>query len=146
MWLFPIQNKSDVKSVFISFQTMFERLFSRKIKSVQSDWGGEYRSLHTYFKSIGIIHRLSCPHTHQQQGCVERKHRHVIDTTLALLADSGDPKQFWDEACLTSCYLINRLPTPLLKNISPFAKLFSQAPNYHHLKIFGCECFPNLRP
>jgi hypothetical protein len=101
MWLFPIQNKSDVKSVFISFQTMVERLFSRKIESVQSDWGGEHRSLHTYFKSIGIIHHLSCPHTHQQQGCVERKHRHVIDTTLALLADSGVPKQFWDEACLT---------------------------------------------
>ena len=65
-WLFPIQNKSDVKYVFISFQTMVNRLFSRKIKSVQLDWGGEYRSLHTYFKSIGIIHRLSCPHTHQQ--------------------------------------------------------------------------------
>jgi hypothetical protein len=146
MWLFPIQNKSDVKSVFISFQTMVECLFSRKIKSVQSDWGGEYRSLHTYFKYIGIIHRLSCPHTHQQQGCVDRKHRHIIDTTLALLADNGVPKQFWDEACLTSCYLINRLPTPLLKIISPFEKLFSQAPNYHHLKIFGCECFPNLRP
>jgi hypothetical protein len=33
--------------------------------------------------------RLSCSHTHQQQGCVEGKHHHVIDTTLAFLADSG---------------------------------------------------------
>ena len=73
---------------------MVERLLNRKIKCVQSDWGQEYRSLHTYFKLIGIIHRLSCPHTHQQEGCVECKHRHVIDTTLALLVDSGVPKQF----------------------------------------------------
>jgi hypothetical protein len=36
-WLFPIQNKYDVKSVFISFQTMVEHLLSRKIKSVQLD-------------------------------------------------------------------------------------------------------------
>jgi hypothetical protein len=36
-WLFQIQNKYDVKSVFISFQTMVEHLLSRKIKSVQLD-------------------------------------------------------------------------------------------------------------
>jgi hypothetical protein len=75
---------------------------------------------------------------------VERKYRHLIDTTLALLAASSLPKKFWDEACLTSCYLINRLPTLLLKNLSPFEKLFSQVPDYKFLKVFGCACFPNL--
>jgi hypothetical protein len=145
-WVFPIQSKSDVQPTFLKFQVMIERFLNTKIKSVQIDWGGEYRSLNTYFKSIGIIHRLSCPHTHQQQGCVERKHRHLIDTTLALLADSQLPKTFWDEACLTSCFLINRLPTPLLKNQSPYQKLFNRTPDYTFLKVFGCACFPNLRP
>jgi hypothetical protein len=42
--------------------------------------------------------------------------------------------------------LINWLPTPLLKNISHFEKLFSWSPNYNFLKKFGCVCFPNLRP
>jgi hypothetical protein len=93
--------------------------------SVQSDWGGEYRNLHSYFQTHGITHRISCPHTHQKQGCVERKHRHLIDTTLALLAESHLPQKFWNEACLTSCYLINRLPTPLLQNKSPFETLSS---------------------
>lgn len=125
---------------------MVERFFNTKIKCVRSDWGGEFRPLHTYFQSIGILHRVSCPHTHQQQGCVERKHRHIIDTTLALLADSGVPKCFWDEACLTSCYLINRLPTPLLGNVFPFEKLFAKPLAYCFLKIFCCACFPNLHP
>jgi hypothetical protein len=107
--------------------------------------GGEYRPLSKFFQSIGIIHRLSCTHTHQQQGCVERKHRHIIDTTLALLATSGVPKCFWDEACQTSCYLINGLPTPSLKHISPFHKLFGKPLDYS-LKKFGCQCFPNLQP
>jgi hypothetical protein len=132
--------------VFLKFQLMVERLLNAKIKSVQTDWGGEYRNLNKYFWSVGILHRVSCPHTHQQQGCVERKHRHIIDTTLAFLADNSLPKKFWDDACLTSCYLINRLPTPLLKNISPFEKLFSQVSDYKFLKVFGCACFPNLRP
>jgi hypothetical protein len=145
-WVFPIQAKSDVMPTFLQFQAMAERLLNSKIISVQSDWGGAYCNLHTYFQTHGITHRISCPHTHQQQGCVERKHRHLIDTTLALLAKSHLPQKFWDEACLTSCYLINRLPTPLLQNKSPFEKLFNQIPNYKFLKVFGCACFPNLRP
>jgi hypothetical protein len=128
------------------YQTMIERLLNSKIKMVQTDWGGEYRNLHTYFQSIGILHHVSCPHTHRQQGCAKQKHRHLIDTTLALLADNHLPTSFWDEACLTSCYLINRLPTPLLKNKSPFEKFFSRNPDYKFLKKFGCACFPNLRP
>jgi hypothetical protein len=102
-WLFPIQCKYNVLSVFHKFHTMVERLFNTKTKQVQTDWGGEFRSLTTFFHKLGIVHRVSCPHTHQQQGCVERKHRHIIDTSLALLADSNVPKTFWDEACQASC-------------------------------------------
>lgn len=78
----------------VSSSIFFERLQNSKIRSVQTDWGGEYHNLHTYFQSIGIIHRVSCPHTHQQEGCAERKHCHLTDTTLALLADSYLPKTF----------------------------------------------------
>jgi hypothetical protein len=140
-WVFPIQAKFDVMRTFLQFQTMAERLLNSKIISVQFDWGGEYRNLHSYFQTHGITYRISCLHTHQQQGCVEIKHRHLIDTTLALLAESHLPKKLWDEACLTSCYLINRLPTPLLQNKSLFEKLFNQIPDYKFLKVFGCACF-----
>ncbi|KAD4584095.1 hypothetical protein E3N88_21696 [Mikania micrantha] len=54
--------------------------FSTKIKAVQSDWGGEFRQLSSFFKQIGINHRISCPHTSEQNGTVERRHRHVVET------------------------------------------------------------------
>lgn len=42
--------------------------------------------------------------------------------------------------------MINRLPTPVLNNISPFQKLFHHQPDYSTLKTFGCACYPTLRP
>lgn len=69
-------------NVFIQFQANVERLFNSKILSIQSDWGGEYRSLTNYLKTYGILHRIFCPYTHQQNNTVERKHRHMLRLVL----------------------------------------------------------------
>ncbi|KAK1646191.1 hypothetical protein QYE76_063996 [Lolium multiflorum] len=37
----------------------------------------------------------------------ERKHRHIVEVGLALLAQASMPLKFWDEAFLTATYLIN---------------------------------------
>jgi histone deacetylase 1/2 len=55
-----------------------------KIKSIQTDWGGEYKKLITYFKTIGIHHCLIYPHTHEQNDMVECRHRHIVATRLTL--------------------------------------------------------------
>ena len=74
-WLYLLKRKSDVFDIFIQFQVHVERLLKHKIIHVQSDWGGgEYRNLNTFFNKLGISHRLSCSHTHQQNDAVERKH------------------------------------------------------------------------
>jgi hypothetical protein len=145
-WLYPISCKSDVTSVFTKFKNYVECFFKFKIRAIQSDWGGEYRPLNKLLQSFGISHRVSCPHTHQQNGAIERKHRHIVETGLALLNHANLPFKFWDDAFSTACYLINRMPTPVLKNHSPFETLFKQAPDYQFLRTFGCACWPNLRP
>jgi histone deacetylase 1/2 len=48
-WLYLIKRKSDVFDVFLQFQAHVERLLKTKIISVQSDWGGEYHNLNTFF-------------------------------------------------------------------------------------------------
>jgi hypothetical protein len=113
---------------------------------VQSDWGGECQGLQRYLTSAGIHHRVACPHTHQQNGVAERKHRHIVKIGLTLLAQSSLPQHFWDEAFLSACYLINRLPTKTLENLTPFEKLLNKKPAYIDLKVFGCACWPHLRP
>ena len=139
-WIYLLKHKSDVEQVFYAFQTHVERLVNAKIKAVQSDWGGEYHRLHSYFERTGIVHRVSCPHTSQQNGIAERKHRHLVETGLALLAHSQLLLRYWDEAFLTACYLINRMPTPVINKDTPLFRLTRVQPNYDFLRIFGCAC------
>ena len=145
-WLCPLKLKSDVHQNFIDFQHRVERQFNLKIKSFQSDWGGEFQALTNYLKEQGIIHRISYPHSPAQNGTAERKHRHIVETALSLMHHASIPHQFWDEVVCTSVYLINRLPTPNLDNKSPFSLVHHQEPDYQLLKSFGCACYPCLRP
>lgn len=121
-------------------------MFDRKIVAMQTDWGGGYQKLNSFFQRIGISHDVSCPHAHQQNGSAERKHRHVIEVGLSILAHASMPLQFWDEAFITATYLINRLPSKVINNQTPFERLFHQNPDYSMLRVFGCTCWPNLRP
>ena len=112
----------------------------------QSDWGGEFQALSKHLKEHGINHLIFCPHTPAQNGTAERKHRHIIETALSLLHQSLVPNSFWDEAVCTAVYLINRLPTQILKNKSSYQLVYNQEPEYSSLKNFGCTCYPCLRP
>lgn len=97
-------------------------------------------------QSFGISHRISCPYAHSQNGSMESKHRHTVETELALLAHSSLPHSYWSDAFVTAVFLINRLSTLVLSNKSPFEVLFHQTPNYMFQKTFGCQYWPNLWP
>jgi histone deacetylase 1/2 len=125
---------------------MVEKQFDRKILTMQTDWGGEYQALHSFFTKIGIVHHVSCPHTHQQNGSAERKHHHIVEVGLSLLAHASMPLKFWDEAFLAATYLINRIPSKVIDNTTPLKRLFHQKPDYSFLRTFGCACWPHLRP
>uniref|UniRef100_A0A2N9HVI9 Integrase catalytic domain-containing protein n=1 Tax=Fagus sylvatica TaxID=28930 RepID=A0A2N9HVI9_FAGSY len=117
-WVYLLKHKSDTFKVFTQFQAMVNTQFSLPIKILRSDCGGEFTS--TAFTQFchdkGILHHLSCPHTPQQNGVAERKHKHLIQCALALLSESHLPMSYWSYAVSTAAHLINRLPTPILHN------------------------------
>ena len=65
---------------------------------------------------------------------------------MTLLAQARLSLKFWWDSFVSSVYLINRLSTPVLNQCSPYQKLYSQKPNYSFLRVFGCTCYPYLRP
>jgi hypothetical protein len=141
-WIYLIHHKSDVFKYFLEFQSLAECMFNRKIISVQSDWGGEYERLNSLFCQVGIAHQVSCPHTHQQNGATESKHRHIVEMSLALLAHASMPLKYWDEAFLAAVYLINRIPTKLVSYDTPLHRLLGATPDYSNFHVFGCACWP----
>ena len=145
-WIYLLKHKSEVFHVFKNFQSHVERKYTRKIIHMQTDWGGEYERLNSFFNQLGIAHRVSYPHTHQQNGRAERKHRHIVEVGLSLLAQASMPLKFWDQAFLTATYLINILPSRVLDNQTPVELLLKEKPHYNSLRVFGCACWPNLRP
>jgi hypothetical protein len=48
-WIYLLKHKSEVFQKFQEFQNLVERLFDKKILVVQTDWGGEYQKLNTFF-------------------------------------------------------------------------------------------------
>jgi histone deacetylase 1/2 len=145
-WIYLLRQKLNVFVVFRDFQALVERKFNKKILSMQTDWGGEYERLNSFFQRIGIAHRVSCPHDHQQNGAAERKHRHIVEVGLTLLANASMLLKFWDEAFLTAVHLINLLPSKVVDYKTPTELLLHETPDYSSLRVFGCACWPNLRP
>jgi len=125
---------------------MVELQLNQKIKEVQTNWGGEFRPFTPFLKSLGIHHRIICPHTHHQNGLVKRKHRHIVDIGLTLLSQASLPLKYWDHAFHTAVYLINRLPTSAPPHTIPYSTIFNKHYVYNFLKTFGCACYPHTRP
>ncbi|KAI0488890.1 hypothetical protein KFK09_028729 [Dendrobium nobile] len=147
-WIYFMHTKQETFSHFQHLCKLVYTQFNKIPKILQSDGGGEFTS--TNFKNFlhtqGIHQRISCPYTPEQNGLAERKYRHVLDLTRTLLHAANLPNQFWADAVSTAIHLINRLPNKSNSHTSPYQLLYHKQPSYDHLRVFGCLCYPWLKP
>ncbi|GJW44705.1 uncharacterized mitochondrial protein-like protein [Tanacetum coccineum] len=66
----------------------------------------------------------------------ERKHLHLIETTISFLLRVDVPSVFLGEAVLTAMYVINRISTAYNSSFSPFEWLYGTLPDYSSLRVF----------
>lgn len=62
-----------------------------------------------------------------------------------MLFHAHAPASYCVDVFISATYIINRLPSRLLLNKSPFELLFGSSPNYDTFRTFGCRVFPYLR-
>lgn len=125
----------------MSFIAMIDMQFSQKIKIVQSDDDTEFKCLLDYFSATGILFQTLCVGTPQQNGRVERKHKHILNIGRALRFQGNLPIYFWGESVLAAAHLINCTPSHLLNNKTPYEVLFGIVPSYGAIRMFDCLCF-----
>ena len=51
------------------------------------------------------------------------------------------PRNFWSYAINHAIYLINRVPSRINNNKTPFELLYNKIPNFEMLKVFACLCY-----
>ncbi|KAJ0493602.1 putative RNA-directed DNA polymerase [Helianthus annuus] len=143
VWLFLLKFKHEASRCLKDFQKMVKTQFGKNIKKIRCDNGGEFTSndMVNFYKDNGILLETTCPHTPQQNGVVERKHRHLLETARALRFEANLPKRFWGECVLTAAYVINRLPSKVIGNKTPFELLHNQKPDYDFMRTFGCLAY-----
>ncbi|WVZ82501.1 hypothetical protein U9M48_029756 [Paspalum notatum var. saurae] len=146
MWTFPLRHKSDANATIQNFHALVQNQFHRTIQSLQCDNGTEFinSDLRHFLTTHGVTYRLSCPYTSAQNGKVERALRTINDVLRTLLFQAHLPPKYWVEALHTATYLINRRPCKPIQLRTPYQVLFGETPDYSHLKVFGCLCYPNL--
>lgn len=141
LWLYLLPNKQQAPTRIRQFFSLVERQFDTRIKTFRSDNGSEFICLTDFFRDKGVIHETSCVGTPQQNGRVERKHKHILNVARALRFQGSLPIEFWGECALAAGYLINRTPSEVLKGKTPFEMLYKRPPPVQHLRIIGCLCY-----
>ncbi|CAA7046104.1 unnamed protein product [Microthlaspi erraticum] len=138
LWHNRLGHPSDFKTDFVT--DMIENQYGCRVRGVRSDNAPELKFVDLY-KAKGIKAFHSCPETPEQKSVVERKHQHILNVARALMFQAKVPLEHWGDCVLNAVFLINRLPTPLLKNKTPFDMLTGKKADYKGLRVFGCLAF-----
>ena len=99
-----------------------------------------------FFQEKGIVHQSICRDTPQQNGIAECKNRHSLEVAKNPMFHANVLKYLWRDAILTSCYLINKMPTKVSNHETPLLTLKRTFPNTClinnlPLKLFSCTVF-----
>ena len=82
-----MENRSELFTIFPSYYQQIKNQFVIPICTLQSDNTREYLSheFQQFMDSHSILHCTSYAYTPQQNGIVEHKNQHLMDTTRTLL-------------------------------------------------------------
>jgi transposase InsO family protein len=108
-YVYLLKSKDEALRYFKIYKAEVENQLERKIKRLLFDCGEEYFS--NYFSELcaehGIIFKRTPPYSPQSNGIAERKNHTLTDLVNAMLDTAGLSKEWWSEAILTTCHVLN---------------------------------------
>ncbi|KAH9659029.1 hypothetical protein KPL70_023708 [Citrus sinensis] len=148
VWVYLMKNKNEVLGIFLKWKKMVETQTGRKIKRLRSDNGGEYKNdpFLQICQDEGIVRHFTVRDTPQQNGVAERMNRTILEKVRCMLSNAGLGKEFWAEAVVYACHLINRLPSTAIKGRTPMEMWTGKpATDYNSLHVFGSTAYYHVK-
>ena len=144
-YVYLLKTKDEAFNYFKTYKAEVENQLERKIKRLRSDRGGEYFSnvFDEFCVEHGIVHERTPPFSPQSNGIAERKNRTLTELVNSMLSTAGLSKEWWGEAILTACHVLNRVPTKN-KEITPFEEWEKRRLNLSYLRTWGCLAKVNV--
>jgi transposase InsO family protein len=143
--VYLLKTKDEALHYFKAYKVEVENQLERKIKRLRSDRNGEYFS--SEFTEIcvehGIIHEKKTPYSSQSNGIAERKNRTLTELVNVMLGTAGLSKEWWSEAILIACHVLNRVPAKN-KEITPFEEWEKKRLNHSYMRTWGCLAKVNV--
>jgi len=96
-WKHLMVTKDEAITWIKKFVIMAKTQFEKTVKVIRSDNAlelGRSSEALRFFADTGIKHETSCVHTPQQNGIVERKHKHLLEVSRALMFQSSMPLKY----------------------------------------------------
>jgi transposase InsO family protein len=144
-YVYLLKSKDEALHYFKIYKAEVENQLERKIKRLLSHRGGEYFSndFSEFCAEHGIIHERTLPYSPQSNGIAERKNRTLTDLVNDMLDTAGLSKEWWGEAILAACQVLNRVPMKN-KEITPFEEWEKRRLNLSYLRTWGCLAKVNV--
>lgn len=147
-YCYIIAEKSDVTAALQSMIAHAKQQ-GHSIKALLSDNGGEFDNVEVkaILEKNGITHRLTAPYTPQQNGCVERENRTIVEMARTFKYSNPDvkfPEAIWAELVTTATYVLNRTGKSSVDGVSPYELWIGSKPRIKHLRIIASTCYVHI--
>ena len=130
-WVWLKKTKFETRLFFlISFYKMICTQFHTNIKVIRTNNAQEYFLKYFFYCSWYYSLALLFYNSTTKLSCREKTPTYILSMARALKFQSNVPLYPWGDCVLTVLHIINRLPSPILQNKSPFKKLYSKLPSY----------------
>lgn len=144
--IFFMKSKEEVSGHFENVIKFIEKQCGHKMKALQSDNGTEF--VNSKMKEIidanGIHHRRSIAYTPEQNGCVERENRTIMESARSMIHAKGLDLKLWAEAAHNAVDILNRTGTSTVNGKTPYELWYGKTAQFDHFRIFGSEVYVHV--
>ncbi|MBW0491418.1 hypothetical protein O181_031133 [Austropuccinia psidii MF-1] len=138
----PLHNKTEARGHLQTWMTQFMNTMKTTIKAVRTDNGAEFKNntFDAYLKDKGIIHELSMPYEHHQNGKIEQTNRLISEIARTFPIAANLPTSLWPWAFKHAVWIFNQ-SLHVDKQKTPYEIISGMKPSLHLLRVFDAKAY-----